>query len=631
VAAALAMLRLIALSSLLSATSLAAESSDSFPWSHVIQLSVDATDVAHGVYHVTEVMRVRAGALTLRFPKWLPGHHAPSGRIDGVAGLYIDAEGRSLTWMRDAADMYAFHLDVPAGQDAIRVRFDFMTPLEKPQGRISMTPTMLELEWDMCVLYPSGVSSDNIGIAPEVELPAGWSFATSLETKAAAAKRSSFKVVSLRQLIDSPVLASPRLERIFLGTSAGAPVHLNVARDRGEEAVVPPERVREFSGVVQQTVAVFGPPPFKHYDVLLSLSDEMGEVGWEHLESSEVGLSGRLFDDWRKDTEPRLLLTHEFIHAWNGKYRRPRELMSADFAAPMKDSLLWVYEGLTAYYGLVISARSGIVSPAETQDILASMTDDLTSEPGRRWRSLADTTNQPLVTPFYSRSPWPDWGRRISDFYDEGVLIWLDIDCKIRTLTHGRKSLDDFAASFFHVRSGTAATSMSLYELGDVVRALNSVVPYDWGSLLRKSVYELDDTSLVEDLGASGWELTRTSAPAASIRGHADRLDLSTTVGLVVDEKGYVTAVRWQSPAFKAGLVPGAVLIAVKGVPFSRQILEEAVIASSSPAAPLVLLARARGAVSSFTVAYTQGLSYPHITRIPDRTDLLSQISAPLF
>jgi predicted metalloprotease with PDZ domain len=594
-----------------------------------IQLSVDATDVVHGVYHIRETLPAHGGEMTVRFVKWLPGHHAPSGRVDLLAGLAFSAAGQTLWWARDPADLWAFRVKVPAGQTTIQARFDFMTPLQPSQGRVSMAPSMLELEWDMAVLYPAGVSAASIPVAANINLPVGWDFATSLAPRNPAMHEPVFATTSVATLVDSPVLAAPTIQRFDLGKIGEVPVRVDLAEDAAGPAVLPEARVKTLREMVRQTgLALASPPPFAHYDILMTISDEIGPVSWEHQQSSEVGQPASSFSQWNDQPEFRIILPHEFIHAWNGKYRRPAGLASADFGAPMNGSLLWIYEGLTHYYALVVSARSGVISNLEARDLLAKLAGRVGSTAGRQWRSLNDTTNEPAINPFHMSAPWSDYRRNVNDYYDEGVLLWLEVDAQLRALTHGRRSLDDFSNHFF--LSEQPSAEPNFYALDDVTKGLNAVAPYDWKTFFHDRVDGIRSAPPVGGIDTAGWRLDWVSTPPPGGSRTLDgALDLTSTVGLSVNDKGEVGAVRWNSPAFDAGLTGGAVILAVDGLPFSEARLSSFMDPNSETPKSLALVIKSRGRVFTGGLKYAGGLRYPSLSRREGSEDILTAILQP--
>jgi predicted metalloprotease with PDZ domain len=602
-----------------------------------IELAVDATDVIHGVYHVEETIPVSTSVMTLRFVKWLPGHHAPSGRIDLVGGLRASANGKPVAWTRDAEDIFLFRFQVPAGAHDLHLSFDFMTPLVRSQGRVSMTPAMLELEWDMVVFYPAGTDASKIQIRPEVTLPSSWQFATALSPRTPTEKAPRFAITDLATLIDSPLLAAPKITVFDLGSIGGIPVRFDLAADRDAPPPVLTEaRLSDYRAMVRQIALAFGDnAAFDRYDLLVTVSDVFQGTGWEHLRSAEVGTGQSLYRDWRVSLH-KLILPHEFLHSWNGKFRRPEGLRSPDFGKAMDGRLLWVYEGLTHYYAILIGARSSLLQPEEAKDFIAGIVARQGSKTGRGWRPMIDTTAEPAINPFHNSAPYEDLRLDLDAYYDEAVLVWLEVDARIRELTNGKRTLDDFARRFFHADAPTLAPKF--YALDELVSDLNSIAPYDWRTLFRARIFDVAPESPSHGIELAGWRLVRNStAPAggdtsagSAMEEGDDSLNLMDTVGLAVNPAGEVGAVLFNSPAYAAGLVPTAKLLGIDGQPFSIRRFRERVARSAAGSAPIVLTVSARGEIREANLPWTGGLTYPHLERISAQPDLFDQIFAPL-
>ncbi len=405
-----------------------------------IVLKVDATDLDRAIMRVEETVPVAgAGPMTLLLPKWLPGNHGPRGPIDKLAGLMIKASGKVLTWKRDPVDVFAFHIDVPEGAKALDLSFQFLSATDSDQGRIVMTQEMLDLQWDSVSLYPAGYFTRRIPVTASVVYPRGWRAFTALRPTAATGDTVRYGTVSYEVLQDSPVYAG----KYFRSDDLGQGVSLDTIADDPKYLVIKPDQMLRHRALVDQAVKLFGARHFDHYDFLFSLSDRMGGNGLEHHRSSEDGVDPPYFTEWDASLTDHNLLPHEFTHSWNGKFRRPADLWTPDFRTPMRDSLLWVYEGQTQFWGYVLEARSGLASKADMLDALASIGANLDIRRGRDWRSLDDTTNDPIVS---ARRPkgWVSW-QRSEDYYNEGLLIWLETDAIIRQGTNGAKGMDDFA------------------------------------------------------------------------------------------------------------------------------------------------------------------------------------------
>jgi predicted metalloprotease with PDZ domain len=341
------------------------------PYPGTIRLAVDATDVTRHIFRVQETIPVTGGPLTLLYPKWLPGTHRPDGRIDALAGLVIKANGERLKWVRDAVDVYAFHIDVPAEAKNLDLEYQFLSAGDGNEGRIVMTPEMLNLQWTSVTLFPAGHFVGQITFEPSIQLPDGWQFATALETASAGGASTTFKPVSLETLVDSPVFAGRYVKRVELGAPGEPPVRLNVFADRADLLEAKPEHLEAHRALVTQAYRLFNSHHYDHYDFLLALTDRMGGIGLEHHRSSENATAPTYFTEWDKIPGTRELLPHEYTHSWNGKFRRPADLWTATYSEPMRNSLLWVYEGQTQYWGYVLAARAGLVTKEQALDALA--------------------------------------------------------------------------------------------------------------------------------------------------------------------------------------------------------------------------------------------------------------------
>jgi predicted metalloprotease with PDZ domain len=598
------------------------------PFPGALTLMVDATNVDQHIMRIDETVPVPAGQdVILLFPKWRPGNHGPTGPLASLAGLEITANGKPVGWRRDLVDMGAFHVDVPPGAAVLRVRFQYLSPLSNDEARVEMTPNMVEVEWRPEVLFPAGYYQRDIPVRAGVTLPAGFQYATALDTVASKDGVVSFKPVGLETLLDSPVLAGRYFSRIALDTGE-APVYLNVVADKKKDLVIKPEDLQAHKNLVQQALRNFGSHHYDHYDFLFSVSSEMGGIGLEHQRSTEVGAGEDYFTDPAQSAPWRELLPHEYSHSWNGKFERPADLWSPDeHTFPERDDLLWVYEGQTDYWGQVLAARSGIINAAQFRDLLALEAAALdAATPGRAWRNLQDTTNEPIIDWHHSPA-WISWSRG-ADYYPEGMLLWLDVDTLIRERSGGRKSLSDFARLFFGVDNGDWTTHG--YDFGDVVRGLNAVQPYDWAGFLRARLDGHGPGAPLDGITRGGWKLVYGDTPSAmekAAEGLRKSVDLSFSLGMSMGGDGTVRRVVWGGPAFAAGLAPGNKIEAVNGLALDgSETLTDAVAAK----APVVLVVRDGARVRSVTVDYRGGLRYPHLERVAGTPDRLGEILAPL-
>ena len=583
------------------------------PFPGTLRLHVDATDTVRGVFKVEETIPVPpelAGKrMALLFPKFLPGKHAPRGEIEKLAGLEIRSNGRLLTWKRDPVDMFAFWVEVPARAAALDVRFQFLSATEGPQGRIVVTSDMMNLQPNSVSLYPAGWFTRQIPVEVSVTWPQGWQAGSALRESGRAGNRVSYQAVDYETLVDSPFFAG----RHFAKWDLGGNVTLNVVADEARFLKASDEQIGKHKALVSQAVKLFGTRQFDHYDLLLSLTEKMGGIGLEHHRSSENGVDTGYFTDWEKGPGRRNLLPHEFTHSWNGKHRRGADLVTPDFRTPMRNSLLWVYEGQTQFWGYVLQARSGLVSVDDTLDQLANIAAGLDNRSARSWRSLDDTTNDPLITP---RAPkgWPSF-QRSEDYYNEGLLIWLEADAIIRRESAGQRSLDDFARRFFG--TGEGDWGVKPYDFSSLVADLKAVQPYDWAGLLQRRLTEKAEGAPLKGLEMAGWKLVYTDKPTAAFTDASRRtVNLAFSGGLVLGTAGKVEQVIWNTAAYDAGLAVGDVLLAVNELPFSDDALKAAVTAAKGAAAPIRLVVKSEDRVRSIDLAWTGGPRYPRLQRV---------------
>ncbi len=598
------------------------------PYAGTIALHVDASDTAQGIFRVQETIPVTAGALTLLYPQWIPGDHSPTGPIDMLAGLKLSADGKPVAWKRDKYNVYAFHLDVPAGASSLDVQFQYLSPR---RGGFEITDRMMDMAWSKVALYPAGHYTRGITVAPSLTLAPGWQFGTALETSARKGDTVTFKPVTFNTLVDSPVYAGRYFKRVDLAPDSKVPVHLDIVADAPKYLEITPQQLKAHRALVTQAVKLFGSQHYDHYDFLFSLSDVLAGNGTEHHQSSENGLDADYFTAWSDTAPNRDLLAHEYTHSWNGKFRRPADLWTPNFNVPMGDSLLWVYEGQTQYWGFVLTARSGLWTAQQFRDALAMVAANYDrNRVGFGWRTLEDTTNDPTAA-LRAALPYRSW-QMSEEYYSGGQMMWLAVDAKIRSLTHGRKSLDDFARAFFGVDDGSFVTRT--YTFDDVVAALNGVAKNDWASFLRARVDTLDPP-LASGLAATGWKLVYTDQPTAYEKQYESRpesprhiFNFAWSIGLTLTKGGEINDVRWDGPAFRAGVSTGATVVAVNGQAYGTDVLKDAITAAKGNQAPIKLLLKYQGSLRTVAVDYHGGLQYPHLQRIEGTPDYLGDIIA---
>jgi len=608
-----------------------------------ITLEVDASDYAHRVIHVVEhISGLRPGAV-LFYPKWLPGNHSPTGPIERLAGLQIRYRGVPLAWERDPLDVYAFHLKglmaaTPGAADpGIELRFDYLAPTTPKVARIEFTRELLVLDWNTLLLYPAGYAARRIPVQASLRLAPQWSLGSALEREdgtgpaagASGDAATRFRGTDLETLVDSPVYAGRHGTRFNLAPEASVPVHMDLFADRPELLAMRPEQLAQHRALVDQALRLFGARHFHHYDFLYALSDQLTEKGLEHHQSSEDTSDPDTFTDWDKTSYDRELLAHEFTHSWNGKFRRPADLRTPSYNVPMQNSLLWVYEGQTQYWGKVLTARAGLWTRQQSLDDLAMAAASVEHRAGRAWRPLQDTTQEPIIN-YRQPQPWIDYQRQ-RDYYDEGMLIWLDVDTLLRERSQGKRSLDDFARAFFGLDDGSLA--VKTYTFADVVEALRALQPLDWASFLRQRLDGVGRPAPLDGLQRGGYTLVYTDTPSAlqkDAEAKTHHTDLMYSLGLAIDDKeSRLEQVAWDGPAFRAGLMEGAQLLSVNGVAYNADILREAITAARGSAQPIELIVRSADRYLVARIDYHDGLRYPHLQRDEAVPALLDAILAP--
>ncbi len=532
----------------------------------------------------------------------------------------------------------AFHVEVPKGANGLELRFQYLAPIRPQQGRIS--ETFADLTWNSVLLYPAGYFSRRITFSPELRLPDGWKFATALEVKSQNESVIQFKDTTLNTLIDSPLYAGANFKRVDISTGADNPVFLDVFADKPEQLAMTPDELQYHKNLAVQAQKLFNSHHYDHYDFLFSLSDSVGGKGLEHHQSSEDGTRANYFTDWAAGVPGRALLPHEYTHSWNGKFRRPADLWTPNFNVPMQNDLLWVYEGLTDYYGNVLTARSGMRTLDQARDGFAQIAANFEISPGRTWRSLVDTTNGPIITAHGATGLiWSSWQRSF-DYYPESDLVWLDADTKIRELSNGQKSLDDFAKLFYGIDNGSYVTVT--FTLDDIVKAMNTVQPYDWAGFFRTRVYEVEAQVPEDGFTRGGYRLVYNDTEPEWMKhmDHSRGYSFATSLGFSVRGEGGgelgggapggIAEVWWDSPAFKAGITPDMQLQAVNDQAFSVPVLREAILAAEKNGAPIKLLLKRDKDFTTVTLDYRGGLRFPHLERVESTPDRLDDILAPV-
>ena len=595
------------------------------PFPGVMSLDIDATNVTQGIFVTRETLTgVAAGPMTLLFPKWLPGNHSPSGQIDKLAGLHIRAGGKDVAWTRDPVDVYAFHIDVPKGARKLDIDLQFISATDPKQGSIVMTPTMLRLQWNSMSLYPAGYFTRQIPVEAVVKYPTGWSAASGLPSRNIGSTYT-YQKTNYEVLVDSPTLAG----RYYKAFPLSPRVTLDTFADTPKELEAKPEQIDAHKRLVDQAVKVFGTQHYDNYHFLFSISDQIGGIGLEHHRSSEDGSRPGYLTEWDNPMQlgARNLLPHEYTHSWDGKFRRGADLWTPNFNVPMRDSLLWVYEGQTQFWGYILQARSGLAKKDEWLEMLANTIASYDRAPARQWRDMGDTTNDPIIS---QRRPkgWTSW-QRSEDYYVEGAMVWMEVDAMLRQMSGGTKSIDDFARTFFGLKDGDYGEVT--YTFDDVVSTLNGVQPYDWASFLTMRLTETGKPAPIAGFEKNGYKLVYTDQPTGGAtrgveRGGANFLD---SLGLAVLPSGDLGQVIWASPSFKAGLDVGDSIVAVGDLAYSGDRLKDAVVAAKTSKDPIKLTIKGHDRVREVAIDYHGGPRYPHLQKVGTGETGLDRLLAP--
>jgi predicted metalloprotease with PDZ domain len=597
-----------------------------------IRIAVDLRDATKYIFHATLEFPVKEGPLTLVYPKWIPGDHAPTGPVRDLTGLKFRAGGKEIPWLRDDVDMYVFHCNIPAAAETLEVSLDYLSPstAQSAWENSAATSQLAMLNWFLVMLYPQGVKSDDLTYEASLRLPAGWKYGTALPLAKESGSEIEFQAASLTTLMDSPVIAGAHLRTIELSKGEQSEHRIHIAADSAAANEPTPDQVQHLRQLVAETGALFGARHYRRYDFLLALTDYMHSDGVEHHESSDNRVGERMLRDPLLFETQMDLLPHEYFHSWNGKYRRPEGLATPDYQAPMKGDLLWVYEGLTQYYGTMLAARSRFWTPDGLRETLASQVAYLNDRPGRTWRDLQDTAISVQLL-YGSRQEGSSW-RRSVDYYDESTLIWLEADTIIRAKTQGKKSLDDFCRKF-HGGQNTPPKIVP-YTFEDVVAAMQEIAPYDWRTFFTERLNSHGPGAPLGGLENSGWRLVFNDSMnehqrAEDAVGHTT--DVQFSLGMILHDPGSensdeVSDVIPGSPAAQAGIAPGMRLLAVNGRRWTPEILREAIQRAKASKERIEFLIENEEFFQTYRIDYHGGERYPHLER-NGKPDLLSDIA----
>jgi predicted metalloprotease with PDZ domain len=619
---------------LLLSLSVAFVSLRAFAQKEPIEIVADLTGAPRKLFHAEIDLPVTPGPLTLTTPQWIPGHHMPSGPAYNITGVVFTANGQTLPWRRDDVDLYQFHLTVPQGITRLHAHLDCIVT-----SRVSQK--LAALEWESLMLYPAHTPVRDIPIQASIKVPAGWGIGTAMKPVSsgsypvpAAGATTQFTVTNVEQLQDSPVITGEYFHEFPLAPEISPKHFIDVVADEPEDANLRPQILADVSNLVREASALYASHHYHVYHFLLTLSDVAGGMGLEHGQSSDNGVGEKGYADEPHTLREADLLSHEFTHSWNGKYRRPVGLYQPDFATPQQGALLWVYEGMTQYLGEVLAARSGLQTQAQYRDMLADTAAELDYTPGREWRSTEDTAIAASI--LRGGNPaWFNW-RRGQDYYPEGELLWLDADTLIRKMTDNKKSLDDFQKIFL-AKGGSTGPMIIPYTLDELVADLNAVVPYDWSKFLHDRVDEINPHADLAGIEQGGYKLVYADKPNAAERmmaaagpGRRGAVNCWYSIGLRSGADGGISDVRWNGPADKAQLAPGDKILAIDGHIFSPDALREAIRSAKNSTEPIRLIVQADAFVYTREIDYHDGERFPALERVNDTPDYLDDITTPL-
>ena len=598
-----------------------------------IQITADLTDAPRKLYHAEIDLPVKPGPITLITPQWIPGTHMPAGPAEDITGVVFTANGQVLPWRRDDVDLYEFHVTVPEGVHTLHAHLDCIVTAR-------ITHKMAVLEWEKLLLYPAHTPVREIPIEPALKVPAGWGVGTALTPTGSAAwpvpsagSTTHFAATNVEQLEDSPLITGEFFHEYSLAPSISPKHYLDVVADEPEDVQLRPAFLAGVNNLVREADALYGSHHYNVYHFLLTLSDVAGGEGLEHGQSSDNGVGEKGFSDAGHQLPEADLLSHEFTHSWNGKYRRPEGLYQPDFATPQQGAMLWVYEGMTEYLGNVLAARSGLKTQAQYRDVLAYTAATLDYRPGREWRPTEDTA----VAASILRTPNPAWAnwRRSQDYYFEGELLWLDADTLIRKRSDNKKSLDDFEKIFLG-KGGNTGPLIVPYSFDELVQDLNQVVPYNWAKFLHDRIDNINPRADLAGIEQGGYKLVYRDEPSPSIRmmmaaGGPRRGGVQCwfSIGLQIGEDGAIRDVRWNGPADKAQLAPGEKILAINGQVFSGDRLREAIRGAKGTSEPIHLLVQSDTYVFPAQIDYHDGERYPALERVDGAPSYLDDITTP--
>jgi predicted metalloprotease with PDZ domain len=598
-----------------------------------IQITADLSEAPRKLYHADIDIPVKPGPLSLTTPKWIPGNHRPTGPVDQITGVVFTANGKVLPWRRDDEDLYQFHVTVPAGVTTLHAHLDCIATAR-------LTQKLAVLEWEKLLLYPANTPVREIPIQPSVKVPEGWGIGTALtptdgyDPQHPKGGTTHYAATTVEQLEDSPVITGEYFHEFALAPEVTPKHYIDVVADSAEDSQLRPALLSELNNLVRETGAAYNSRHYNVYHFLLTLSDVAGGEGLEHGQSSDNGVGEKGFSDAAHQLAESDLLSHEFTHSWNGKYRRPFNLYQDDFAKMQQGGLLWVYEGMTQYLGNVLAARSGLKSQEQYRDMLAASAANLDSKPGREWRSTEDTAIAASI--LRGGNPaWSNW-KRSQDYYQEGELFWLDADTTIRKLTDNKKSLTNFLHIFL-AKGGNTGPLIVTYNRDELIADLNQIAKYDWATFMHDHIDAINPHADLAGIEQGGYKLVYTDKPTKSARTIASTggrrgggIDAWYSIGIRLNKEGEISDVRWNGPADKARLAPGQKIIAVNGNIFSGDALRTAIKEAKGKTEPIHLILQGDTFVTTADLNYHDGERFPSLVRVDGTPDYLDDITKPL-
>jgi predicted metalloprotease with PDZ domain len=612
-----------------------------------IQIIADLSEAPRKLYHAEIDIPVKPGPVSLTTPKWIPGNHRPTGPVDDITGVVFTANGKVLPWRRDDEDLYEFHVTVPAGVTTLHAHLDCIVT-----SRVS--DKLAVLEWEKLMLYPAKTPVKDIAIQPSVRVPQGWGIGTALtpngnptedklyEQMAGAGQQvismhtstTHYAPTTVEQLEDSPVITGQYFHEFALAPEVTPKHYIDVVSDSPEDSKLRPALLAELNNLVREAGAAYDSHHYNVYHFLLTLSDVAGGEGLEHGQSSDNGVGEKGFSDPSHQLAESDLLSHEFTHSWNGKYRRPFNLYQDDFEKMQQGSLLWVYEGMTQYLGNVLAARSGLKSQEQYREILALSAASLDYRPGREWRSTEDTAISASI--LRGGNPaWSNW-KRGQDYYQEGELFWLDADTLIRQKTDNKKSLTDFLHIFLG-KGGDTGPLIVTYNRDELVADLNQVLPYDWATFIHERIDNLNPHADLTGIERGGYKLVYTDKPSKSEHTMAESgsrrgsaVNVWYSLGFRIGSDGAIADVRWNGPADKAKFFPGQKIVAVNGNVFSGDALKTAIKQAKGTSEPIHFILQSDAFVTTADIDYHDGERYPTLVRVDGTPAYLDDITKPL-